>query len=42
MPREPLDARDDLLEQRPCQVAFGKLQGEVCFVVSPARVAATT
>jgi hypothetical protein len=29
VPREPLDARDDLPEQRPCQVAFGELQGEV-------------
>ncbi len=29
MPRESLDARDDLPEQGPCQVAFGKLQGEV-------------
>ena len=29
VPGEPLDARDDLPEQRPCQVAFGELQGEV-------------
>jgi hypothetical protein len=29
VPRELLDARDDLPKQRPCQVAFGELQGEV-------------
>jgi hypothetical protein len=29
MPRETLDARHDLPEQGPCQVAFGKLQREV-------------
>ena len=29
MPREPLDAGDDLPEQGSCQVAFGKLQREV-------------
>jgi len=29
MPRKSLDARHDLPEQGPCQVAFGKLQGEV-------------
>lgn len=29
MPRELLDARDDLPEQGPCQVVSGKLQGEV-------------
>src|SRR5262249_15386485 len=29
MPREPLDTRHGLLEQGPCQVAFGELQGEV-------------
>jgi len=29
VPREPLDARNDLTEQGSCQVAFGKLQREV-------------
>jgi hypothetical protein len=29
MPRESLDARNDLPEERLCQVAFGKLQREV-------------
>jgi hypothetical protein len=29
VPREPLDARNDLPEQGSCQVAFGKLQREV-------------
>jgi hypothetical protein len=29
MPRESLDARNDLPEERPSQVAFGKLQSEV-------------
>jgi len=34
VPREPLDARHDLPEQGPCQVAFGELQGEVLSVIS--------
>src|SRR5262245_24434555 len=29
VPRQPLDACDDLPKQRPCQVTFGELQGEV-------------
>jgi len=29
MPRESLDARDDLPEQGMCQVAFGQLDDEV-------------
>ena len=29
MPRELRDARNDLPKQRPCQVAFGQLRGEV-------------
>ena len=29
MPRESLDAGDSLVEQEPCQVTLGKLQGEV-------------
>ena len=29
MPRESLDARNDLPEERLCQVAFGKVQSEV-------------
>jgi len=29
VPREPLDAHNDLPEQGSCQVAFGKLQREV-------------
>jgi len=29
MPREPLDARENLPKEEPCQVAFGKLEHEV-------------
>jgi hypothetical protein len=29
VPREPLDALDNLPKEAPCQVAFGELQGEV-------------
>src|SRR5262245_18689715 len=29
MPREPLDAREDLAKERPCQAAFGELQRDV-------------
>src|SRR5262249_21847559 len=29
VPRQPLDACDDLPKQRPCQITFGELQGEV-------------
>jgi hypothetical protein len=29
MPRNLLDAREDLAKEGPCQVAFGELQGEV-------------
>jgi|SRR5262249_12536312 len=29
VPRQPLDAREDLAKERPCQVTFGELQGEV-------------
>ena len=29
MPRESLYARDDLPDERPCQVAFSERQGEV-------------
>ncbi len=38
VPRESLGARDDLPEQRPCQVAFRKLQGEVPSVADEAPV----
>src|SRR5215510_16182654 len=29
MPRQPLDAPENLAKQRPCQVAFRELQGEI-------------
>src|SRR5262245_54044703 len=29
MPRQPLDAREDVMKERPRQVAFGELQREV-------------
>lgn len=29
MPREPLDAPEDLPKEASCQVAFGQLEGEV-------------
>ena len=29
MPREPLDTVENLPKEAPCQVAFGKLSGEV-------------
>jgi hypothetical protein len=32
MPRQPLDAPENLAKQRPCQVAFRELQGEITSV----------
>jgi hypothetical protein len=37
MPRQPLDALENLPKERPSQVAFGELQGEVSGVPDQPR-----